>query len=278
MNREIRFVKMHGAGNDFIMLNGTDDPPKLDRELIAALCSRHRGVGADGLIIILPSERSDFRMAYYNSDGGEAEMCGNGARCAARYAYDAGVASNPMSFETRSGRVGAEIRGEQVLVGIGEVTEIVTGMRLGGFEGEVHFADSGVPHAVILHEEVESIPAEEFIRRAKQLRHHERFGPKGANVNIATVRGEHEVHFRTFERGVEDETEACGTGAVAVSVATAHLGLTSSPVTCVTSGGDQIVVEFDRSDGGATDCTLLGPAVVAFKGSFRPDTYRACNP
>jgi len=278
MSREIRFVKMHGAGNDFIMLNGIDDPPELDRALIASICSRHRGIGSDGLIVILPSGKADFRMVYYNSDGGEAEMCGNGARCAARYAFEEGVASNPMSFETRSGPVEAEIRGEEVLVGIGEVTGLVTGMRLEGIEGEVHFADSGVPHAVILHEAVESLPAEELIRRAKKLRHHERFGPNGANVNFATVRGEHEVCFRTYERGVEDETEACGTGAAAVSVATAHLGLTSPPVTCVTSGGDRIVVGFDRSDGGATHCTLLGPAVVAFKGFFSPDSYRARNP
>lgn len=277
MSGEIRFVKMHGAGNDFIMLNGFHNPPELDRKLIAALCSRHRGIGADGLIVILASEKANFRMVYFNNDGGEADMCGNGARCAARYAFDTGIASNPISFETRSGMAEAEIHGAEVLVGIGEVTGIATGMRLEGIEDEVHFADSGVPHAVILKEEVESMPEIEFMRRAKKLRHHEHFGSKGTNVNFATVHGEHEIHFRTYERGVEDETEACGTGAAAVSVVTAHLGLTSSPVTCVTSGGDHIVVGFDRSDEGAKNCTLLGPVVVVFEGSFRPDGYGACN-
>ena len=277
MSGEIAFVKMLGAGNYFIMLNGIDKRPELDSELIAALCSRHRGMGGDGIILILPSERADFRLAYYNRDGGEAEMCGNGARCAARYAFEMGVASNPMSFETHSGSVEAEIRGDQVLACIGEVTGIMTGLRIKGIEDEVHFADSGVPHAVILHEGVESISAEEFIRRSVILRQHEHFGVNGANVNFVTVLGEHEIRFRTYERGVEGETEACGTGAAAVSVVTAHLDLTSTPVTCVTSGRDRIVVGFEKTDNGARNCTLLGPAVVAFEGSFRPDKYRIQN-
>jgi diaminopimelate epimerase len=277
MSAEIRFVKMHGAGNDFIMLNGIEETPVLDRELIATLCARHRGVGADGLILLLPSDREDFRMVYYNSDGGEAEMCGNGARCAARFAFDLGVGSNPISFETHSGRVEAEIRGEDVLVGIGEVTGIVTKLRLEGVEEEIHFANSGVPHVVILREEIESVPVDEFVRRAKRIRHHERFGPNGANVNFASVMGRHEIRFRTYERGVEGETEACGTGAAAVSVTTAHLGMTTSPVTCVTSGGDRIIVGFVPSDTGATNCTLLGPAAVSFEGSFRPEEFRARN-
>lgn len=277
MSGEIGFVKMHGAGNDFIMLNGIDIRPALYKELIADLCSRRRGIGADGLIILLTSGEADFRMVYYNSDGGEAEMCGNGARCAARFAFDTGIASNPMTFETRSGIVEAEIRGELVEVGIGEVTGVEIGMCIVGIEGDVHFADSGVPHAAILHEEVESIPAEEFIRQAKRLRRHEHFGSMGANVNFVTVRGDHEVSFRTYERGVEEETEACGTGAAAVSVITAHLGLTSPPVTCVTSGGDRIVVGFEKTEGGAANCTLLGPAVTVFEGTFLPGDHSPRN-
>jgi len=274
MSGNLRFAKMHGAGNDFIMLNGMEGPPDLDRSLIAALCGRHRGIGADGLIVILPSDSADFRMAYYNSDGGEADMCGNGARCAARFAFDIGVARGTMSFETRRGAVAAEIRGEDVLVGIGDVTGVETRLRLDGVEGEVHFADSGVPHAVILHGDSGSVPDGEFLRLAKPLRHHERFRPGGANVNLATVRGKHEIRYRTYERGVEAETEACGTGAAAVSVVTARLGLTASPVTCVTSGGDRIVVGFQATEGGATDCTLLGSAVTVFEGSLRPEAFR----
>ncbi len=274
MTAEIRFVKMHGAGNDFIMLNGLEERHELDRGLIAALCDRHRGIGADGLILLLPSDREDFRMVYYNSDGGEAEMCGNGARCAARFAFDLGVGPDRMSFETGSGLVEAEIRGEEVLVGIGEVTGIATHVRLEGVGEEIHFANSGVPHVVILREEVESLPVGEFLRLAKQVRNHEYFGPNGTNVNFAAVIGQHEIRFRTYERGVEGETEACGTGAAAVSVTTAHLGMTASPVTCVTSGGDRIIVGFVPSDIGATNCTLLGPATVSFEGSFRHDDFR----
>ncbi len=271
MNGNVRFVKMHGAGNDFIVLNGIERPPDLDRERVAALCSRHRGIGADGLIVILSSQTADFRMTYYNSDGGEADMCGNGARCAARFAFDAGLARSPMTFETRSGTVEAEVRGEEVSVGIGDVTALETGLRLAGMEGEVHFADSGVPHAVILHRDAGSVPAGEFLRLAKILRHHERFGSAGANVNLATVRGKHDIEYRTYERGVEAETEACGTGAAAVSVITARLGLTAPPVTCVTSGGDRIVVGFEATEEGARACTLLGPAVRVFEGSVRPE-------
>ncbi len=276
MSAEIHFVKMHGAGNDFIMLNCTEKiPMSLDGRLIAALCSRHRGIGADGLIMLLPSDGKDFRMAYYNSDGGEADMCGNGARCAARYAYDLGIAPNPMSFETRSGNVEAEIRGEEVLVGIGEVTGIETNLRLDGIEEVIHFADSGVPHAVVLMDGIESITVENFVRFAERIRHHEHFAPKGTNVNFASVIGRREVRYRTYERGVEGETEACGTGAAAVSVITAHLGLTEQPVACATWGGDRIVVGFVLSESGAVNCTLLGPAVAAFKGSFIPDDYPA---
>ena len=268
MSSQIRFVKMHGAGNDFIMINAIDGPLDLEEKTIAALCSRHRGIGADGLIIIRPGESADFRMVYHNSDGGEADMCGNGARCAARFAYEAGIASTPMRFETSSGVVEAEIDGELVMVGIGEVRGVETGMRLEGVAGDVQFADSGVPHAIVLHEEVTTIPDEEFMELAKILRWHSRFEPKGVNVNLVTIRGLHEVVYRTYERGVEGETEACGTGAAALSVVTAHLGLTAPPVTCITSGGDAIVVDFVQNEGGATACSLLGPAISVFEGSF----------
>ena len=273
MTGEIPFVKMHGAGNDFIMVNGIGAPTSLEGGLIAALCSRKRGIGADGLILILPSDEADFRMVYHNSDGGEAEMCGNGARCAARFAFETGVASSPMTFETGSGIVEAEIRGELVLVGIGEVTGLETGIRIEGIDVDVHFADSGVPHAVLIHEDIVSIPDEDFVGRARLLRHDARFGSKGTNVNFVTVRSERELSIRTYERGVEEETEACGTGAAAASVITSHLGLTSPPVTCATSGGDTIVVGFEMSAGGANRCTLLGPAVKAFEGFFRPGDF-----
>ena len=155
------------------------------------------------------------------------------------------------------------------------MTDVATRLRLDGIEEEIHFADSGVPHAVILRDEIESVTVEDFAVMAGRIRHHGYFGTKGTNVNLATVTGRHDIRYRTYERGVEGETEACGTGAAAVSVTTAHLGLTESPVACTTSGGDRIVVGFVPSETGAAGCTLLGPARVAFEGSFRPGDFPA---
>jgi diaminopimelate epimerase len=269
----IEFVKMHGAGNDFLMIDDRDCRLDLAPATIAALCDRHRGVGGDGLILIRPSASDDFMMLYYNSDGGEAELCGNGSRCAAAFAFDRGIAGRTMRFETGSGVVDAEVLPGGVRIGVGEVRGLRLGVRLVSAPLVAHYGICGVPHAVIVDEPFASLDAEEFVRVARPVRSDPAFGEAGANVNAVVVRGGRRFAYRTYERGVEAETLACGTGAVVVSVVLAHLGLVTPPVECETSGGDTLEVDFDKAPAGATRCRLTGPVVIAFTGTLRLDEY-----
>lgn len=274
MPTEIRFRKMHGAGNDFIMIDCRDDSFAPNRSLISALCDRRRGIGADGLILLRRSENADFAMVYYNSDGGEARMCGNGARCAARFALDIGASGNRLRFETAAGPVEARIDGETVSVAVGPVTGLRTGIRIPGVEGEVDFADSGVPHAALFIEDARTRGRDMFLRTARMIRSSETFGPAGANANLVTVTGGKSLFYRTYERGVEDETQACGTGAIAVSVIAAFRGFVKPPVACETSGGDLLTVSFEPADGGGSSVVLAGPATTSFTGVFDPSGFR----
>lgn len=262
------FVKMHGAGNDFIMIMDLENRFDASAERIASMCAAHRSIGADGLIVIRPSAGADFRMIYFNNDGGEADMCGNGARCAALFAFRAGMAKQSMVFETRSGTVSAEIVGEEVCIGISDVRDLALSLHLDKANVEVHYALSGVPHAVRLTENAREYPDADFLRLARSVRCDPAFEPNGTNFNLVTVRGDHELIYRTYERGVEAETLACGTGAVAAAVITTHLGLTVQPVACEASGGDVLRVEFTTASSGAEDVRLTGPAEVVFEGTY----------
>ncbi len=269
----IDFVKMHGAGNDFIMIDDMEERFEPNAGIIAALCAHHRGIGADGLILLRPAAEGRFRMCYYNSDGGEAAMCGNGARCAALFAYRRGIARRKMEFETGSGAVGAEVRGDVVAVDIEEVKGLRLHIPLEDAGVEAHFAVAGVPHTVILVTDARAYTTGRFLSLARSVRHDPIFQPAGANVNLVTVHRPDRLTYRTYERGLERETLSCGTGALASAVIAAHLGLAKSPVGCETSGGDTLEVTFDRGESGATNCRLVGPAVVSFTGSFTPADY-----
>jgi diaminopimelate epimerase len=264
---------MHGAGNDFIMINDMDERCRLSRETIAALCSRRRGVGGDGLILIRPGEKACFAMRYYNSDGGEAEMCGNGARCAAAFAFESGIAGGTMSFETRSGIVGAEMAEGGVRVSLGDVRALKLGMRIAATDYPVNFGVCGVPHAVIVVADLRKLSHDEFVRFAAPVRRDAAFGDAGANVDIVAVSDRGRCAYRTYERGVEDETDACGTGAVVIAAVIAHLGLADPPIRCTTGGNDILDVAFDKTRDGATGCVLTGPVAVSFRGTFRIEGY-----
>jgi diaminopimelate epimerase len=264
---EVPFAKMHGAGNDFVVIDDRAGRG-LPAGSVAALCDRRRGVGADGLILVQTSAAADFRMRYFNSDGGEADMCGNGARCAARFARDAGIAGTTMSFETRAGIVRAEIDGALVRVRIGPVTGLRLRLTLGGVPGEVHFGMCGVPHAVVVDRDAFALARPEFAAFARRAETGIAAYPAGANVDVVSVAGRDRYAYRTYERGVEDETLACGTGAVVVATVLAHLGLADASLACETSGGDTLFVDFVPGPGGAEDTRLAGPAVVSFRGSF----------
>lgn len=273
MGDMFEFAKMHGAGNDFIMIEDLSERFGESPKLIAALCEQHRGIGADGLILIRPAENADFRMRYFNRDGGEAEMCGNGARCTALFALEAGVAKRRMSFETGAGIVEAEVLDDGVRIDIGDVRGLRLGLTLVDNFPEIHFVISGVPHAAAIADDVRDFSRGDFIESAREVRYHGEFEPDGTNFNLVQVRGRNELSYRTYERGVETETQACGTGGVAVAIITSHLGLTDSPVACKTSGGDLLVIDFERTAEGARECRLTGPAVFAFRGSFRMSDY-----
>jgi diaminopimelate epimerase len=270
MAADVVFRKMHGAGNDFVMIDDRNGRFPEDRALIAAICERHRGIGGDGLILLRRSEIAEFRMSYFNSDGREAAMCGNGARCAARFALDIGAAGTHMRFETAAGPVEAEIDDGTVSVAVSPVTGLRVGIEIPGAGSGIGFADSGVPHAALFVDDVRALDRGTFLRTARMIRTFAGFGRAGANADLVTVTGPRTLVYRTFERGVEDETLACGTGAIAVSVIAGSLGLVSPPVSCETSGGDVLTVSFEPVPGGASSVVLSGPAVTSFTGSFDP--------
>jgi diaminopimelate epimerase len=265
----LSFTKMNGAGNDFVMLDNRDAALALTGEQIARLCDRHRGVGADGVLIVEPARSgADFRMRYYNADGGEAEMCGNGARCFARYARRvSGHGAEEISFETEAGVIGARCLGENVQIDMSAPHShaAVTTLDADGVPLPVHFINTGVPHAVIFVQYLEPTDVE---RLGAAIRYHDHFAPRGTNVNFVQVRALGEISVRTYERGVEGETLACGTGVVACALIH-HLETNApSPVSIVVRGGDTLRVGFEPGDvpGEFRKVTLTGPADFVFDG------------
>jgi len=264
----LRFTKMNGAGNDFVLLDNSSGELALSREQIARLCDRHRGIGADGVLILEQAANgADFRMRYYNADGGEAEMCGNGARCFARFASRTAGAREKISFETPAGVIGAELLGELVRLRMSEPKDLLLGLELiiDGSSIEADYVDSGVPHVVV---PVENIDQVEVHSLGNKLRFHPRFAPRGANANFSEKRGPRRIAIRTYERGVETETLACGTGVVASAILFAARENVSGPIEVIVRGGDTLEVDFKRSGDLFTNVTLSGPADFVFDGTI----------
>ncbi len=264
---KLAFWKMHGAGNDFILVDGrsaTGFPPAA--AVVAKLCDRKRGVGADGLIVLSPSPTSDVRVRFFNADGSEAEMCGNGARCAALLAFDLSLAKREMLIETGAGTVGAEIASGLVRVKMPRPS----GWRLGqslevnGDTLAYDFVNTGVPHAVI---EVSDLDKVDVQAAGSAVRHHPAFAPAGTNVDFMLVSGTNALSMRTFERGVEAETSACGTGAAACALIAGRLGKVVPPVSVRCASGDILEVDYRMVDDGAEDVSLSGPACHVFQGT-----------
>ena len=265
---DIRFTKMNGAGNDFVVLDNRSGGFSLDGSAIARLCDRHRGVGADGLLSVeAASGGADFRMRYYNSDGGEAEMCGNGARCFARFAARL-MPQMPafLSFETQVGVISATFEGDLVTLEIGSPQDHrpPQSLSLGGSPCRVHFINTGVPHAVVFVSDIEAVDVQSL---GSELRWHEAFAPKGTNANFVQVLETGSLAVRTYERGVEGETLACGTGVCASALL--HAGETGamSPILVRVRGGDTMRVDFEKnSEGAFVGPRLTGPAEFVFEG------------
>jgi diaminopimelate epimerase len=264
----LRFIKMNGAGNDFVMLDNRNGSITLNREQISRICDRHRGVGADGILLLEePANGADFRMRYYNRDGGEAEMCGNGARCFARFANRVTGADGPITFETPAGIIGATLEGDKVRLQMSEPTELRLNLKL-QLEGEdavVHFVNTGVPHVVVPVSRVDMVLVRE---RGSAIRHHEEFSPKGANANFLEKCGGQSIAIRTYERGVEDETLACGTGVVASALVFSALEKVPGPIQVRVRGGSDLSVDFENDGERYRDVTLTGPAEFVFEGAI----------
>jgi diaminopimelate epimerase len=264
----LRFTKMDGAGNDFILIDNRAGDIHLNRTQIARLCDRHRGIGADGILLLeKPSDHADFRMRYFNADGGEAEMCGNGARCFARFANQMAGAHGKISFETPAGVISAELAGDLVTLQMTEPTDLRLSvpLQICAEKKIVHFVNSGVPHVVVPVTQVGDV---DVSRDGSAIRHHEMFSPKGANVNFIEKRGANKIAVRTYERGVEDETLACGTGVVASALIFAAIENVNGPIDVVARGGDELRVGFEKTDKKFRNVTLTGPAEFVFEGTI----------
>jgi diaminopimelate epimerase len=265
---QLRFTKMDGAGNDFVMIDNRAGDVQLKPEHIVRICDRHRGVGADGILLLEPGENgADFRMRYYNRDGGEAEMCGNGARCFARFANKVAGARENISFQTPAGLIRAELCGELVRLNMSDPTELRLNVRLeiDGEETVVHYINSGVPHVVVPVARVDMVHVD---TQGKAIRRHKMFSPKGANVNFLEKRAPNQITIRTFERGVEGETLACGTGVVASALIFSVLENASGPIDVLVRGGSELQVGFDGKGEEFRNVTLTGPAEFVFEGAI----------
>jgi diaminopimelate epimerase len=264
----LRFTKMNGAGNDFILIDNRAGDIHLDRSQIAHLCDRHRGVGADGILLLEKlTSRADFRMRYFNADGGEAEMCGNGARCFARFANRVTGIEKKISFETPAGVISAEEADNLVTLRMTDPADLRLNLKLpiGNEDRNVHFINSGVPHVVILVPEIDAVDVRS---EGAAIRHHKMFSPNGANVNFIERHQSNKIAIRTYERGVENETLACGTGIVASALVFAATENAGGPIHVIARGGDELRVDFETIAGGFHNVTLTGPAEFVFEGTI----------
>jgi diaminopimelate epimerase len=264
----LRFTKMNGAGNDFVMIDNRAGDVRLQPEQIVRICDRHRGVGADGILLLEKgSNGADFRMRYYNRDGGEAEMCGNGARCFARFAKKVAGAPERISFQTPAGLIGARLHGDLVTLNMSDPTDLRLNLllQIDGEDAVVHYINSGVPHVVV---PVARLDVVHVFTQGAAIRRHKKFSPQGANVNFIEKRGAQKILVRTYERGVEGETLACGTGVVASALIFAVTEKVDGPVSVTVRSGSELSVDFKRAGNQFRNVTLTGPAEFAFEGTI----------
>ena len=260
---------MNGAGNDFVLIDNRARKVELSRDQITRLCDRHRGVGADGVILLVPpvSGQADWAWKFYNSDGSIGEMCGNGARCFARFVQKLTQVKRGFKFETEAGIITARFQGQRVTVSLTDPSELRLNQQVPLSTGTetIHYINTGVPHAVLF---VPDADRAMVLQLGPEIRRHSHFGPKGTNVNFVQQIGPGLIRVRTFERGVEGETLACGTGVTASALISARLHGFPSPVKVQVQGGEQLVVSFDERQGEFANVRLTGPAEFVFEGKI----------
>ncbi len=310
--KKIKFTKMSASGNDFVVIDNRkkqiSEVSSQMPEFVRKVCQRKMGIGADGVLLIEDSPKADFKMRVFNPDGGEVEMCGNGARCVALYEFkfrtpnsELRTSNFKVKFETMAGILEAEVISDnkvklkmsdpvdtrlnfKLLVDNTEACPInrgdsgaslvegVSEARLHAKEYEVHSINTGVPHVVLFTEDLEKAKVKEL---GKKIRYHKEFAPEGTNANFIKVRDGNSLDIRTYERGVEDETLACGTGACASAIISHLLGRTKAPTKMHTRSGSVLTVYFDSSDAclvgrraKITNLYLEGDAEVVYEGEL----------
>ncbi len=266
----IKFTKAVATGNDFIIIDNRNSVLKGDLSGMAKrLCDRFYGVGADGLLLVEKSSTADFKMRIFNSDGSEAEMCGNGSRCIALYAHSKKIAAADMKIETIAGILNANVQGQIVKVKLTDPKDIQWNLCLMIHECpyKINLANTGVPHVIHFVDDLEAI---EVKKLGPKMRYHEEFSPNGANVNFVKIadKDKNKIAVRTYERGVEDETLACGTGAVASAIISAEAEKLVSPITVETRSGELLKVYFESHEGNFKNVYLEGKVKLVYEGEI----------
>lgn len=266
----IHFKKYSGAGNDFIIIDNRtlNLPLPLGRELAYILCNHQLGFCADGLIFLESSLLADFKMRIFNRDGSEAEMCGNGLRCLGKFIQSSGYPSSLFSIETPLAPAKVhyvQIADDEIIVEMGLPTDRNI-FSIPEISHEIHYLDTGVPHAVVFVEDVANV---NVLQWGAFVRNHSLFAPSGTNVNFVHLNGS-ELYLRTFERGVENETLACGTGACATAVVAAEKFQLPSPVVLYVQSGTKLKFYFEKNDSNVAyqKIFLSGPALFLLDGHF----------
>ncbi|MFN4144609.1 MAG: diaminopimelate epimerase [Runella sp.] len=257
---QIHFHKYQGTGNDFIMIDDRKHTFPVSQSLIAFLCHRRFGIGADGLILLQKAEGYDFRMVYFNADGREGSMCGNGGRCAVRFAQDLGIFEEGTTFIAIDGEHKAAVCEQEIFLKMGDVAGITP-------DGDAFFLNTGSPHYVRFVEDLDNL---EVIAEGKAVRYGEVYGPLGGtNANFVEVLDSQSLYVRTYERGVEDETYSCGTGVTACALVASHHLQMPEPINVRTKGGHLRVSFVSEDNGQFSNIYLIGPAIKVFEGVFR---------
>lgn len=266
MAKEIAFTKLQGAGNDFIVIDNRKSLLKRDLPAWARkLCKRRVSVGADGLILVERSKRAHVKMRIFNPDGSEAEMCGNGVRCLAAFVAAKKITPKTFTVETQSGIIQARVTGQRVKARLVDPKDLRMNINLivDNRQENLHFVNTGVPHAVKIVDDLAQAPV---VEQGRAIRTHKFFAPAGTNVNFVSIVSDRAIAVRTYERGVEDETLACGTGSTASALIAAAIKNLKSPIEVRTSGSEKLKIYFTHKDAGFHDVYLEGDIVRVYEG------------
>jgi diaminopimelate epimerase len=270
---KIWFTKMSGAGNDFVVIDNRSRQIRNGPRAARILCDRRWGIGADGLLLLEKSRKADYRMMYYNADGSYGGMCGNGGRCIARYAVLNGIASRNHRLEALKHIYAARVEGSEVKLTMKEPVglDLKRKIRLHGKPINVSFVNTGSPHAVVFCDALgrgRALRSIDVVDLGNEIRHHAAFKPSGTNANFVEQAGGNSIRVRTYERGVEAETMACGTGSIACAIVASRLWKLHPPIVVVPESGKKLRVDFNDDGTRISNVRLSGPAVISFYGVF----------